>query len=167
MVLAQQSVVKNALKEEDRSKNLVVFGLVEEEKEQLENIVGELLSDLGEKPRVSATRIGVKSNESRSKPVCRPVKLSLSNSSTAHQILLKAPYCQDSQGHTQVQVCLHLPRPLTRRESSTSCSSHWTKGSERETARNDSLHTKWESSQCSKRMNLDNVRTIAIFGQCL
>ena len=54
---ALKNVVKSALEEEDRSKNLVVFGLVEDEKEQLESVVGELLSDLGEKPRVSAIYI--------------------------------------------------------------------------------------------------------------
>jgi hypothetical protein len=56
---ALKSAVKNALKEEDRSKDLVKFGLIEEEKEQLENIVGELLSDLGEKSRISVNQIGI------------------------------------------------------------------------------------------------------------
>ena len=102
---ALKSVVKSALKEEDRSRNLVVFGLVEEEKELLENVVGELLSDLGEKPRVSASRIGVKSNESLTKSVCRPVKLTLSNSSVAHQILLKAKTLKDTPKYKSVYIC--------------------------------------------------------------
>ena len=102
---ALKNVVKSALKEEDRSKNLVVFGLVEEEKEQLESVVGELLSDLGEKPRVSASRIGVKSSESRSKPVCRPVKLSLPNSSAAHQILMKAKTLKEMPKYRSVYIC--------------------------------------------------------------
>ena len=102
---ALKSVVKSALKEEDRSKNLVVFGLVEQEKEQLENVVGELLTDLGEKPRVSATRIGVKSNENWSKSVCRPVKLTLPNSSAAHQILLKAKIPKDIPKYKSVYIC--------------------------------------------------------------
>ena len=101
---ALKNVIKSALEEEDRSKNLVVFGLIEDEKEQLESVVGELLSDLGEKPRVSASRIGVKSSESRSKPVCRPVKLSLPYSSAAHQlqILLKAKTLKEMSKYKSV-----------------------------------------------------------------
>ena len=67
--------------------------------------MGELLSDLGEKPRVSASRIGVKSSESRSKPVCRPVKLSLPNSSAAHQILLKAKTLKEMSKYKSVYIC--------------------------------------------------------------
>ena len=100
-----KSVVKTALKEEDRSKNLVVFGLVEEEKEQLEDIVGELLSNLGEKPRMSVNRIGAKSSESRSKTVCRPVKVTLTNSNVAHQILLKAKNLKYLPKYKSVYIC--------------------------------------------------------------
>jgi hypothetical protein len=57
---ALKSIMNNALKEEYRSKNLVIFGLIEEEKEQLENIINEMLSDLGEKPWISVNRIGIK-----------------------------------------------------------------------------------------------------------
>ena len=50
--------IKSAIKEEDRSRNLIVFGLLDEEKEQVEEKVSELFADLGEKPRIQASRIG-------------------------------------------------------------------------------------------------------------
>ena len=79
--------VKNAMKEEDRSRNVIVFGLREEEGEQVDKKVSELFADLGEKPRIQASRIGRKTAGST---VNRPVKVVLSNSTAAHQILLKA-----------------------------------------------------------------------------
>ena len=79
--------VKNAMKEEDRSRNVIVFGLREDEGEQVEKKVSELFADLGEKPRIQASRIGRKSTGGT---VNRPVKVVLSNSTAAHQILLKA-----------------------------------------------------------------------------
>ena len=44
--------------EEYRSKNLIVFGLKEEEEEQLPALVTTVLEDIGEKPHFQATRVG-------------------------------------------------------------------------------------------------------------
>jgi hypothetical protein len=54
-----KNAVKTAIKEEDRSKNLMVFGLGEEDEENLEEKISDLFTDLGEKPRVTAvSRVG-------------------------------------------------------------------------------------------------------------
>ena len=81
--------VKSAIKEEDRSRNVIVFGLREEASEQVENQVSELFSELGEKPRIQASRIGKESTDSTS---IRPVKVVLPNSTAAHQVLQKAKF---------------------------------------------------------------------------
>ena len=81
--------VKSAIKEEDRSRNVIVFGLREEASEQVENQVSELFSELGEKPRIQANRIGKESTDSTS---IRPVKVVLPNSTAAHQVLQKAKF---------------------------------------------------------------------------
>jgi len=49
--------MKSVVLEEDRSKNLIVYGLGEEDGEQLPALVSELLGELGEKPHFEATRI--------------------------------------------------------------------------------------------------------------
>ena len=83
-----QKVVIKAIEEEDRSKNLMVFGLSEEEGEQIEEKISEIFAELDEKPRATACRIGQKSPGTT--PTCRPVKVRLTNSTTARQILSKA-----------------------------------------------------------------------------
>ena len=81
--------VKSAIKEEDRSRNVTVFGLREEAREQVENQVSEFFSELGEKPRIQASRIGKKSIDST---IIRPVKVVLPNSTAAHEVLQKAEF---------------------------------------------------------------------------
>ena len=70
----------------DRSANIVVFGVTEEEKEELEPKVQEILGHLNEKPKISAVgRIG------RQKPgLHRPIRFSVQSSSIAFGILRKA-----------------------------------------------------------------------------
>ena len=55
--------VKSAIKEEDRSRNVIVFGLLEETSEQVEKQISELFSELGEKSRIQASKIGQKSTD--------------------------------------------------------------------------------------------------------
>ena len=66
-----QSVVKRVVEEEDRSRNLVIFGLAEADGEKITAKVGEVFEALGEKPSVDAYRIGKK--KSCSEKACRPV----------------------------------------------------------------------------------------------
>jgi hypothetical protein len=83
-----RKVVKDAIEDEDRSKNLVVFGLSEEDGEQLDEKLSDVFMDLGEKPRVEAVRIGRRPEASGSN--CRPVKVTLGSSTAVQQILSKA-----------------------------------------------------------------------------
>ena len=45
-----KSVVRSAIEDEDRSKNLIIFGLTEQDGEKLDSKVINMLSDLNEKP---------------------------------------------------------------------------------------------------------------------
>ena len=80
------AAVHSVKNKEDRSANLVVFGVAEEEDEELEPKVQEILEHLNEKPRISAVRrIG------RKKPgLHRPIRLSVESSSIAFGILTKS-----------------------------------------------------------------------------
>ena len=80
-----KSVVKHVVEEEDRSRNIMVFGLPESENEILTEKIGELFKELDEKPKLEAARLG-KSGSTRS----RPVKVSLSSSVNVQQIMRKA-----------------------------------------------------------------------------
>ena len=80
--------VKSAIQEDDRSINLIIFGLVENDKEQIDSKVANLLRELGEKPRLSACTIGAMPSETVLN-FCRPVKCTLTSSSVVRQILTK------------------------------------------------------------------------------
>ena len=77
-----KSVAKQIALEEELGRNIMVFGLCEEENEDICSKVSDVLESLGEKPRVEACRIGKKSPSAT-----RPVKVSLSSSSIVQQIL--------------------------------------------------------------------------------
>ena len=62
------------------------FRFILEPTEQISKKVGEVLQELGVKPRLEAARIGLKMKQDSP----RPVKVSLSNASTAQQILSRA-----------------------------------------------------------------------------
>ncbi len=54
-----KKAVRTAMVEEDRRRNLLVFSLAEQQKENVEQSVIELFIELGEKPRVmAANRLG-------------------------------------------------------------------------------------------------------------
>ena len=68
-----KEVVKSVVQEEDRSRNVMVFGLPERKDEKLEERVQEVFQEIGLKPTLQASRVG-KINQGKSK---RPVKVSL------------------------------------------------------------------------------------------
>ena len=101
-VLSEQTlkkVVQEAVTDDDRSKNVVIFGLAEEASENLDGKITALFNDVQEKPSFDAVRIGELSEE-RS----RPVKVSLRNAETVHQILLKAKNLRNSTAHRRVYI---------------------------------------------------------------
>ena len=88
-----KSVVKDVVAEEDRSRNFVIFGLEETPDELIEDKVGCVLQELGAKPKLEASRIGLKLN----KQTPRTVKVSVSSSSIVAQILSNAKKLRDSE----------------------------------------------------------------------
>ena len=97
-----KTLVKTIVEEEDRSRCVVVFGLPEEEEEEQQNLtanVEELLLEIGEKPRLEATRIGkVKPGNTR------PVKITVGSSVVAAQILSKARLLANSEKSSRVFI---------------------------------------------------------------
>ena len=65
----------------------MIFGLCEEEGEKLDSKVYELFEELEEKPKLTASRVGMGSGVGGSK--IRPVKVVLARADTAKQILAK------------------------------------------------------------------------------
>ena len=82
---AFKEIVKTVINDEDRTKNLMVFGLAEENGEHLDEKISEVFLGIGEKPRVAAVRVGSKTGSG-----CRPVKVTLPSSTAARQILVNA-----------------------------------------------------------------------------
>ena len=99
-----QAALKTAAEEEERGKNLIIYGLEEKEEERLEEEVLAVLSHLDEKPRiVSCERLGSKTDDEE--PSIRPVKLSLSGIDHTRQILKKTQRLKDVSGYTTVYIC--------------------------------------------------------------
>ena len=95
-----KSVVKSTMQEEDRSKNLMIFGLVEEENEELVGKVGNVFTHLGVKPVLETCRVG--KHEKREHP--RPVKVKVSCHSTAKNILILAKKLKDAEQFRSVFI---------------------------------------------------------------
>jgi hypothetical protein len=99
-----KNIVKSVVQEEDRSRSFMVFNLPEaeedEDQDQLCSKVGEVLQELGEKPKIEASRLG-----KPDKTKARPIKVSLSSSVAVNQILAKARSLRTSARHKAVFIC--------------------------------------------------------------
>ena len=81
-----QKMMKKVVADDDRSKNLMVFGLEESDDETLRESAIDVLATLDEKPKLeSVRRIGVSRSGYR-----RPVKIAFGNSEIVRQILIKS-----------------------------------------------------------------------------
>ena len=112
-----KKVVQTVVDQEDRSKNLMLFGLPEERGEQLDVAVGELFSAIEEKPRFEACRIGNKVSDT----ISRPVKVSVSSTMVVTQILYKARRLKLNEKYKSVFILSIQTGQLSRdcsRESS-------------------------------------------------
>ena len=97
-----KTVVKDVVAEEDRSRNLMIFGLTEETEEQLHDKVSNVLLELGEKPKIEVCRIGVE--KSGTKQFARPVKVSVSSPTIVQQVLSKARKLRNSEQYGHVFI---------------------------------------------------------------
>ena len=87
------------MSEEDRSRNVIIFGLNETDEEHLTERVDELFQQIELKPRYVAVRLGRKLAEKT-----RPVRISLANSSILHQLLSKSKELRLSQQQKTVFI---------------------------------------------------------------
>ena len=91
--------------EEDRSKNLVVFGVTEGDGESVKSKLSDLLDieQLDEEPEIlDSTRIGQHEAGSTS----RPIKFRVKSSETAFQILRKAKRLKDIDGCKTIYILM-------------------------------------------------------------
>ncbi len=95
------AAVKQVERTEDRSSNIVVFGVPDnEENEKIECKVLDLLGKIDEKPKiVSCRRIGQQKSG-----VARPIRFRLQNSATVYQILRKASKLKDIEGYKAIYL---------------------------------------------------------------
>ena len=94
-----KEVVKSVVQAEDRSKNIMIFGLPEDSSKDLNKTVKELFEEIGLKPAMELSRVG-KSKEKTT----RPVKVTLSSSSTAYQIISQARKLRQSEKFSSVFI---------------------------------------------------------------
>ena len=94
------SAVRKVAEREDRSKNVIVFGVPEEQEETVDNKVKLLLEKLEEKPHTAnCCRIG------QSKPgISRPIRFKVQSSDSVYQILRKAKQLRDTEGYERVFI---------------------------------------------------------------
>ena len=99
-----KAALKRVAEEEDRSKNLVIYGVNEKKEEELEKKVLEVLEHVNEKPRiVSCCRMG--KDVADGGPAIRPIKLSLSGTDLVRQILSRARQLREVAGYETVYIC--------------------------------------------------------------
>ena len=79
-----KSVAKQVIVEEELSKNLMVFGLPEQDDEDVCDSVMKVMEELSEKPRLEAVRLGKKGSQ------IRPIKVTFTSAAIVQQILAKS-----------------------------------------------------------------------------
>ena len=81
-----KEAVKSVVQEEDRNRNIMIFGIKEQEEDEVQTVVSDVFEAIGEKPRVTeCSRIG------RAKSgVVRPIKVTLGSADTVQRILWKS-----------------------------------------------------------------------------
>ena len=94
-----KKVVQEAVTDDDRSRNVVVFGLADDASEDLDGKISGLFDDIEVKPSFEAVRIGEQSEDTN-----RPVKIRLRNSETVHRILQKAKNLRKTATHKTVYI---------------------------------------------------------------
>ena len=95
-----KNAVKCAVQEEDRTKNIIVFGVTDNEQEEQDSRILNIFESLDEKPRITeCVRLG-----SKREGVVRPIKVTLGSSETVHRVLSKAGQLQKSQQHRGIYL---------------------------------------------------------------
>ena len=95
------AVVKSVGEKEDRSKNVIVFGVPEVDSESVDSKVVDMLERLDQKPKVSACRRIGKSTSATARPICFRVE----SSSTVTAILQRAKRLREIDGYQSIYLC--------------------------------------------------------------
>jgi len=94
------TAIKKITNEEDRSSEIVVFGVAEEQDECTTSKVKGILEKLEEKPHIrDCRRIG-----QRATGAVRPIKFSVKSSDIVYQLLRKANRLKDIEGYKSVYI---------------------------------------------------------------
>ena len=95
-----KEAVKAAVAEEDKSKNLMIFGKCEEQNEDVAETVAEILQDMNEKPRVvECIRVGTSRIGNP-----RPIKVKLCSADAVSNILRSAKHLKNSGNNTNTFI---------------------------------------------------------------
>ena len=96
-----EAVVRKVAAKEDMSKNAIIYGLTENENEKLQEKVDEVLTEIGEKPRIKdCCRVGIKRVGGT-----RPIKFTLNSSDHVAQILRSAKQLRTKAGYSGIYIC--------------------------------------------------------------
>ena len=98
-----EAAVRKVSDKEDRSRNVIVYGVEELENEVLKEKIETVLEEIGEKPVLrDFCRVGVKKSDAKSP---RPIKFTLSNSDHVNQVLRSARQLHSKVGYRSVYIC--------------------------------------------------------------
>jgi rubrerythrin len=95
-----KEAVKSAVSEEDRSRNIMIFGKEDAEDEDLSQTVTEIFEDLGEKPHmIEFRRIGTAKTGRR-----RPIKVKLSSNDAVEHVLRRSRALKSSEKNKSTYI---------------------------------------------------------------
>ena len=98
-----EAAVRKVSDKEDRSRNVIIYGVEDEENEKLKQKVETILEEIGEKPVLKDFgRVGVKRSDVKTP---RPIKFTLSNSDHVNQVLRSARQLHSKEGYRSVYIC--------------------------------------------------------------
>ena len=93
--------VKQMVDRDERGRNVIIFGVSEDTKQPLETRVGEVLQQIGQKPRIiDCCRLG-----QEKEGAVRPVKITLSSSDVVTELLRNSKLLKDAEGCRQIFIC--------------------------------------------------------------
>lgn len=96
-----QAAVQKVTQKEERSRNVMIYGLEEEPSEELVNKVEEVLCEIGEKPPIKdCCRVGLKKDNTM-----RPVRFSLSSAAHVIHVLNNARKLRSKDGYGSIYLC--------------------------------------------------------------
>ena len=95
-----RAAVKTVSDKEDRTRNVVIYGLEESNEESLEEEVANVLKQIEEKPVIrDCCRVGIRKPDSK-----RPIKFTLRSSDMVNQILRKAKILRTKEGYNSIYI---------------------------------------------------------------